>query len=85
MEPVARLKPNDFGLFDMLGNADEICQGLRSKRAMWEQAAVCGGSVLYDALSIRCSQNRGPISVTQNDPVSCAFGFRVARTIGTSK
>jgi formylglycine-generating enzyme required for sulfatase activity len=79
------LKPNDFGLFDMLGNADEICQGLRPNRGKREQAAVCGGSVLYDALSIRCDQNRGPISVTQDDQVSCAFGFRVARTIGTSK
>jgi serine/threonine protein kinase len=80
MHPVARLKPNDFGLFDMLGNADEVCQGSRATAGAGNQAAVCGGSVLYDAASIQCNLRRGPIPVAQNDAVSAAFGFRVART-----
>jgi hypothetical protein len=75
------LKPNDLGLFDMLGNADEICQGsLRAGPGM--QAAVCGGSVAYKESSIRCGLHRGPMPVViQSLPGAWAFGFRVARTI----
>jgi hypothetical protein len=81
MHPVARLKPNDFGLFDMLGNADEVCQGPRATAGGGNQAAVCGGSVLYNAAAIHCNLRRGPIPIAQNDAMSAAFGFRVARTL----
>ena len=84
LHPVARRKPNDFGLFDMLGNADEICRVVELLDPK-EQSCVCGGSVLYTEASIRCDQNRGPISVTESSPMIQAFGFRVARTLSTGR
>ena len=81
---MARRKPNDYGLFDMLGNADEICQIPGSPDGR-EQSCVCGGSVLYTEASIRCDQNRGPISVTESSPMTRAFGFRVARTVRSGR
>ena len=84
LHPVARRKPNDYGLFDMLGNADEICQ-IHEPSNPTNQSSVCGGSVLYTEASIRCDQNRGPISVTESSPMIQAFGFRVARTVWSGR
>ena len=80
LHPSCELKPNAFGLFDMLGNADEVCQGVESSVPAF-RSQVCGGSVLYDAASIRSDLNRGPISVTERSSLSHTFGFRVVRTL----
>ena len=94
--PVARLKPNDFGLFDMQGNVWEWCydafrsypldeNGEAADQPSSEEVLDAGRRVVRGgSLSLHssyvCSANR-----TSNQPVSRhkghgSFGFRAART-----
>jgi hypothetical protein len=78
---VGRLKPNELGLFDMLGNVAELCQSSEDEYIdPWNQVVACGGSLLQREYAIksdrRTSRTRVEYSAGSND-----FGFRVARTV----
>jgi formylglycine-generating enzyme required for sulfatase activity len=85
--PCGRLKPNEYGLFDMLGNSWERCQdrylyyasdprmGGQSVNGTLDQA-LRGGS-MYRPLSLRCADREGVGPAQRHNYI----GFRVARTI----
>jgi serine/threonine protein kinase/formylglycine-generating enzyme required for sulfatase activity len=91
--PVGRLKPNDWGLFDMQGNAGQWCMDLPAEpygalpggRAVEDSPSpeaggyrrVRGGSFLSWPFQVRCA-------VRFSFPAANAYtdvGFRVARTL----
>ena len=93
MAPVGGRKPNDFGLFDMLGNANEWCLE-RAERYDYESAwledgerpvplnnsqtrIIRGSSFLNHAPSLRSAARDYFVPPTQVGDL----GFRVARTI----
>jgi serine/threonine protein kinase len=80
--PVARYKPNDLGLFDMLGNAYETCQSTSRSATLKTQVAFCGGCWANDDIDITSSTLRGPsaINLRNQRGITDRFGFRVART-----
>jgi hypothetical protein len=78
--PVAALKPNEFGLFDTLGNIQEWCVQVRPAELRQNQA-IRGGSFLYFDREIECHQNFMH-SMASKTPYN---GFRVARTIGVTQ
>jgi serine/threonine protein kinase len=77
--PVGRLKPNDLGLFDMLGNVAELCQASEGTDP-WTQVVACDGSVLQPEYAIK-SDARTPRTRVEHSAGSNEFGFRVARTV----
>lgn len=93
MLPVGSLKPNSWGLFDMLGNSYEWCNGRQvgypNDRALVEDVVdteslsngnvrvLRGGSFFNNAHNIR-SANR---STTRPDLLDNGNGFRPARTL----
>jgi formylglycine-generating enzyme required for sulfatase activity len=88
MLPCGRLKPNDLGLFDMLGNAREWCQeGIDHYRAGEDaedksavtdrnQRVMRGGSFIHPASSIRSAWRQLNVTTAHDRNV----GFRPART-----
>ncbi len=76
--PVGLLKPNGFGLFDVLGNVAEFCEVAtdagRAKRN--ERAVLRGGSFLQ-----RFSQIRNEARWEVDSSPMTFVGFRVARTL----
>ena len=87
-------KPNDFGLFDMLGNVFEWCQEGKDPNVLaipdeedsgpihpGINRAVRGGAIRYLRQDLRCDAENyeGPNSVWKN------MGFRVAKTLGPQK
>jgi formylglycine-generating enzyme required for sulfatase activity len=94
--PVGSLRPNDFGLFDMLGNAMEWCQdegrlfpfvpgGVRPDTVTLVVAADRkrvrrGGSFLHQPSDARSAQ-KDPGRAVERHPFQ---GFRVARTVPPS-
>jgi formylglycine-generating enzyme required for sulfatase activity len=86
--PGSRLKPNDFGLFDMLGNGFEWCQNHIKFGAPEEDKeespeiknddarALRGGSFFYPAWTLRCAFRLRFVPTTQRYDVS----LRPART-----
>ncbi len=78
--PVGRLKPNDLGLFDVLGNVSELCQVLNPKRGPWYQVKGAGGSVIVLENLIR-SDYRSPETTVDFTPGTNEYGFRIVRTI----
>jgi serine/threonine protein kinase/formylglycine-generating enzyme required for sulfatase activity len=77
--PVGTLKPNDFGLFDMLGNAYEWCMDIMIYTPGIEERKLRGGAFSRRAAEIRsASQNilSMPPGFRDNQ-----FGMRVARTL----
>jgi formylglycine-generating enzyme required for sulfatase activity/tRNA A-37 threonylcarbamoyl transferase component Bud32 len=90
-QPVGRLRPNDLGLFDMLGNAAEWCHdgfaddtepaqlaldGGSRKKKETARHAVRGGSFAGPASQARCGYRDGHPSSDHQ----AFIGFRVART-----
>lgn len=89
--PVGRLKPNDFGLFDMLGNAFEFCQDVYSNDYMKPVTApsnpgesrrhvMRGGSYSYLGREARSADRNSYDSRTR----SWGNGFRPVRVFTTS-
>ncbi len=80
--PVARTKPNDLGLFDMLGNAFEICQSTDPRANLKNQAALCGGCWAQDEHEITSATRDGPVACQSPNirGIADRFGFRVVRT-----
>jgi hypothetical protein len=82
VHPVASLMPNDFGLFDTLGNAMEWCSADPATARAWPRNQVVkGGGYLHRADQVRAGWRLTlDLSfggdLTKTPPV----GFRVART-----
>jgi serine/threonine protein kinase len=89
LHPVGRLKPNDFGLFDMLGNAMEWCQDANPSFGRpgpdVEDPAPIRNDV-FRATRGATHHHRGEASrATQRDPLApttpwYSLGFRIAQT-----
>ena len=74
------LKPNDFGLFDPLGNAAEWCDDLfaASGQARSSLRSLRGGAFSSPSpQQVRCAQREAYSPILSNS----ALGFRVARTL----
>ncbi len=89
MLPVGSLKPNDFGLFDMYGNAQEWCQepaffykaGLDKEDANVQVAndqsrVLRGGSFDFQASLVRSAGRLNDVPAYRSND----NGFRPART-----
>ena len=85
--PVADLKPNDLGIFDMLGNMYEVCQMTDEQARPRYQSVVCGGSWINEANYFQSSVKIARVAVDQPyfDGLSGRIGFRVARSIRDQK
>ena len=89
--PVGRLKPNDFGLFDIYGNALEWCQDAFVREyakspegkvlspfvSRTDDRILRGGSFGHTGVAIRSAAR----SWIQSDIHTARSGFRIARTI----
>jgi formylglycine-generating enzyme required for sulfatase activity len=89
--PVGSLKPNDWGLFDMLGNAYEWTQdmpflyvpgedkeNIKDIKGIYnaDSRVLRGGSFISHASLVRCANRTGVVPATRSDYV----GIRPART-----
>src|SRR5205085_11968355 len=93
LNPVGHLIPNEFGLFDTLGNASEWCMNnyeldypaggvfvdkwSETDQRQDKQRIMRGGSFEYAARDVRSARRFAQIP-TQNQ---ISTGFRVARTL----
>lgn len=94
LQPVQQLLPNQFGLFDTLGNVMEWCHDVRSNDyategvyvdSLWERSAsppriLRGSSVFYIPTSV-CAAVREKGTPSLHRPY---FGFRIAQTLPKS-
>jgi formylglycine-generating enzyme required for sulfatase activity len=87
--PVGSLAPNDFGLFDMHGNASEWCQniwesnedeqGIRTAKDD-DRRVLRGGSFLLPMYFVR-SNDRSNTQPSMKNDIGNDIGFRLARTL----
>jgi formylglycine-generating enzyme required for sulfatase activity len=78
LHPVATLRPNDLGLFDMHGNAWEWCQGPAPKmQALPGQRPIRGGAFGHGPLTIQSANEM----ITSDAESSGDVGFRPVRTL----
>jgi formylglycine-generating enzyme required for sulfatase activity len=77
--PVGVLKPNDFGLFDMHGNAFEWCMDIMVYTPGIEERMLRGGAFSRRALEVR-SATQGILSMPPGFRDN-QFGMRIARTL----
>lgn len=81
--PTGRLKPNDYGLFDMMGNAMEVCQARGDPEnpvKLTNLAIYCGGSVLQNETQVNC-ESRTRRDIVNREGGLDTSSFRVARTV----
>ena len=67
-------KANGFDLFDMCGNAGEMCSSPYGERVDGGQWTVCGGNYLSDAKDVRVDSRTGILAEAKAPTV----GFRLA-------
>jgi hypothetical protein len=88
-QPIGRLKPNDLGLFDLLGNTMEWCHGIADGPVAGPEGReleLIRGDVLRVARGGAFTHPAEGIRATQRDVAPAAtrwpaLGFRVARTV----
>jgi formylglycine-generating enzyme required for sulfatase activity len=82
--PVGRKKPNDAGLFDVYGNADEICHDRirEAKGGSFANLIVTRGGAAGDLVPPRSALRNFAFNDPDNpNQGALAMGFRIARTI----
>jgi serine/threonine protein kinase/formylglycine-generating enzyme required for sulfatase activity len=92
--PGGQLKPNDFGLFDMLGNVFEWCQDRKGHNLQSDDdkedtetvpddrnRVVRGGAIRYLGRDLKSGLEKWEMPTVEWDNM----GFRVARTLGPPK
>ena len=77
----AALKPNDFGLFDTLGNLGEWARSTDLDSDRDNQAVTCGSSYRIAPQMLFCSQKTNFSHITRTDQAILCYGFRVVRTL----
>ncbi|MFD0559642.1 formylglycine-generating enzyme required for sulfatase activity [Stackebrandtia endophytica] len=75
VQPVGRKQPNDFGLFDMLGNVWEWCWDYADPARYADYRGFRGGGWADKPWSVRASVRRGSMPDAALDDL----GFRVAK------
>jgi len=71
IRPVATRMPNAFGLYDMLGNVEELCVGASARSDEALGLVFKGGNIAGGALHVR------PAARNPTHPASPEGGFRV--------
>ncbi|WP_165246202.1 bifunctional serine/threonine-protein kinase/formylglycine-generating enzyme family protein [Paludisphaera soli] len=81
VQAVGRLKPNDLGLFDAIGNGLEQCHfdgPLEEPFGRQNQVSLCGMSGIQSPIGLTCEPMHPPGPAT---PPMIPSGFRLARTL----
>ncbi len=81
--PVGRLKPNDVGLFDTLGNANDLCEATGEVARRKMRATFLGGSFFHNYQHVHSRLNKYSSGSVERS-VSEMVGFRIARTVQPS-
>jgi hypothetical protein len=75
--PVGEKKPNDLGLFDVYGNAQEWCQDVQNKSIPSDYRALKGGSFMLHWSALQSTQR----ATMRPESQGTTMGLRVARTL----